>query len=50
MRDKVFTRYPYLRSSYFERRMLVERNGERNAPVINLPEFPFERPSIVPRS
>jgi hypothetical protein len=50
MRDKVFTRYPYLRSSYFERRMLFERNGERNAPVINLPEFPFERPSIVPRS
>lgn len=49
-REGVFQRFPYMRSSYFERRMLFERNGERNAPVINLPEFPFERPSIVPRS
>lgn len=51
MRDKVFARYPYLRSTYFERRMLFERSSDRLAsPVMNVPEFPFERTSIVPRS
>jgi hypothetical protein len=51
MRDKVFARYPYLRSTYFERRMLFERASERMASqVMNVPEFPFERTSIVPRS
>ncbi|MBN9042783.1 MAG: hypothetical protein BGP05_12600 [Rhizobiales bacterium 62-47] len=51
MRDKVFARYPYLRSTYFERRMLFERSSDRMAsPVMNVPEFPFERTSIVPRS
>ena len=49
MRDKVFARYPYLRSSYFERRMLFERH-ERLPEAMNLPEFPFERATIVPRS
>jgi N-acyl-L-homoserine lactone synthetase len=29
MRDKVFERYPYLRSSYFERRMLFQRRHAR---------------------
>jgi N-acyl-L-homoserine lactone synthetase len=28
MRDKVFERYPYLRSSYFERRMLFRRSAQ----------------------
>jgi hypothetical protein len=28
LRDKVFARYPFLRSSYFERRMLFERNSD----------------------
>jgi hypothetical protein len=50
MRDKVFARYPFLRSSYFERRMLFERSSDRSAPVLNLPEFPFERATIVPRA
>ena len=50
MRDKVFARYPHLRSSYFERRMLFERHSDRLSPVANLPEFPFERASVVPRS
>ena len=50
MREKVFTRYPFLRSSYFERRMLFERNSDRLSPVVKLPEFPFERASVVPRS
>lgn len=50
MRNKVFARYPYLRSSYFERRMLFERSTPRLAPPLELPEFPFIRASIVPRS
>jgi hypothetical protein len=50
MRDKVFARYPYLRSSHFERRMLFERSSDRLAPVVNLPQFPFERATIVPRA
>jgi hypothetical protein len=50
MRDKVFARYPYLRSSYFERRMLFQRSADRGSPVTNLTEFPFERATIAPRS
>jgi hypothetical protein len=52
MRDKVFARYPYLRSSHFERRMLFERREPvpQAQPVVTLPEFPFERATIVPRS
>jgi hypothetical protein len=50
MRDKVFARYPYLRSTHFERRMLFERSSDRLSPVVNLPQFPFERASIVPRA
>jgi hypothetical protein len=48
MRDKVFARFPYLRSSYFERRMLFERISDRAPPVTNLPEFPFARATMVP--
>jgi hypothetical protein len=47
MREKVFTRYPFLRSSYFERRMLFERHSDRLAPVVNLPAFLFDRASVV---
>jgi N-acyl-L-homoserine lactone synthetase len=50
MRDKVFARYPYLRSSYFERRKLFERGSERQPSGLDLPELPFARASIVPRS
>jgi hypothetical protein len=50
MRDKVFARYPYLRSTHFERRMMFERSSDRLAPVVNLPQFPFERATIVPHS
>ena len=49
-REKVFTRYPYLRSSYFERRMLFERKNSPRAPALGGAQFPFERASIVPRS
>jgi hypothetical protein len=48
MREKVFQRYPLFRSSESERRALFERNSGRLPPVVNLPQFPFERASIVP--
>jgi hypothetical protein len=47
MRDKVFIRYPMMRSSAFERRMLFER--EAHTPRATLVPS-FERPSIVPNS
>jgi hypothetical protein len=53
MCEKVFNRYPFFRSSAFERRMLFERSSDRPSPAMNLPEFaefPFERATIVPRS
>jgi hypothetical protein len=50
MRDKVFARYPYLRSSYFERRKLFERASERPAAGSDLPDLRFEPASIAPRS
>ena len=31
MRDRVFARYPFMRSTAFERRMLFERGGERQS-------------------
>jgi hypothetical protein len=51
IRDKVFERFPLMRSSVFERRMLFERtNADRSFGVTTLPAFPFERASIVPHS
>jgi hypothetical protein len=52
MRDIVFERYPYFRSSFFERCKLFERNqtqSESLAPV-SLPQFPFAKATIAPRS
>lgn len=46
MRQKVFTRYPFLRSSYFERRMLFERSSGRLSPAMN--PAPMERLSEFP--
>ncbi len=48
VRERVLTRFPIMRSSAFERRMLFER-GSDQMPVIDLPEFTFERATIVPR-
>ncbi len=49
LHEKVFARYPMMRSTAFERRMLFERPGEhapsRQEAVIS----PFRRPSIVQR-
>lgn len=48
IRDKVFARFPMMRSSALERQMLFERNSGRLSPVVNLPEFPFQRGSVSP--
>jgi hypothetical protein len=40
------TRFPIMRSSAFERRMLFEHSSKR-LPVIELPKFAFERPKLV---
>ena len=42
MREKVFARYPIMRSTAFERRMLFERSGE--------PAFPASADRILPSS
>ena len=47
MRDKVFERYPYLRSSYFERRMLFRRSSEHNS-AQGASEFPCECAAMAP--
>jgi hypothetical protein len=43
IRDKVFERFPMMRSSALERQMLFERDSVQLSPVVNLPEFPFQR-------
>jgi hypothetical protein len=48
MRNQVFARYPYLRSSYFERRKLFER--AIGLMPLDSPPSPFARASIVPGS
>jgi hypothetical protein len=50
MREKVFARYPYLRSSYFERRMLFQRASERHSSSHGVVVSPLERTSLVPQS
>ena len=50
MREKVFERYPFMRSSAFERRMLFERTEERRSSSSSVIGAPFERASIVPHS
>jgi hypothetical protein len=47
IRDRVFQRFPFMRSSAFERRMLFERKGHSLLP--NLKMSPFEHSSIVPQ-
>lgn len=48
IRDRVFQRFPFMRSSAFERRMLFECNGGRRLLSTKAPSF--ERASIVPGS
>src|SRR6266404_3444792 len=49
MRDKVFARYPYLRSTFFPRRMLFQRSSGQPSLPMNTSELPLERTSIVPQ-
>ena len=48
VRDRVLARYPFLRSTAFERRMLFERNGVRRSSSPDVTVSQFERTSIVP--
>jgi hypothetical protein len=50
MHEKVFARYPYMRSTAFERRMLFQRSGEGRSPSSEQIVSPFARASIVPHS
>lgn len=50
VREKVLARYPFLRSSAFERRMLFERGGARRPSSSDVRVSPFEHASIVPNS
>jgi hypothetical protein len=47
MRDKVFERYPMMRSTAFERRMLFQRGGEHRSPA---DVSASEGTSLVPQS
>src|SRR3954466_9146088 len=47
IREKVFQRFPFMRSTAFERRMLFERAG--HAPSTGATVSTFERASIVPQ-
>jgi hypothetical protein len=49
VRERVLERFPIMRSSAFERRMLFQRPDERNSAPYGV-VTPFERPSIVPNS
>jgi hypothetical protein len=50
LRERVFERYPMMRSTAFERRMLFERSHEHRLPPPDVMVSPFERSSIVPGS
>jgi hypothetical protein len=51
MRERVYERYPYFQSSFFERRRLFERSQPQEAAtVLSLPQFPFAQATIAPRS
>jgi N-acyl-L-homoserine lactone synthetase len=50
IRERVFQRFPFMRSSSFERRMLFQRSGEPQSADVHVQDLPFERASIVPRS
>jgi hypothetical protein len=50
MRDRVFARYPYLRSSYFERQKLFQRSAERQLSRLDGHDVPFDRATITRRS
>jgi hypothetical protein len=48
IRERVFQRFPCMRSSSFERRMLFGRSAERHVATANWQDSPLERASIAP--
>ena len=48
IRERVFGRFPFMRSSQFERRMLFGRDD--NPASANLHQFPFSRASLAPNA
>ena len=50
IREKVYQRFPYMRSSAFERRMLFQRSAERMSLVTEARVSPLERASIARNS
>jgi hypothetical protein len=50
IRDKVFARFPMMRSSALERQMLFKRDAAHLPVVANLPQLPFNQASIVPQT
>ena len=50
VREKVLTRFPIMRSSAFERRMLFQRSAERLSLVTEAKVSPLERAPIVQNS
>jgi hypothetical protein len=49
LQERVLARFPIMRSGAAERRMLFER-GSDPLPVLDLPQFPYERATIAPQS
>jgi hypothetical protein len=47
VREKIFERYPFFRSSYFERRMLFERRDKPPVPVPNVSRLSVSRFSPI---
>lgn len=50
LHGKVFARYPFLRSSAFERRKIFERSGEGASPPLHLTDFPADPAAIASRA
>jgi hypothetical protein len=50
LREKVFVRYPMMRSTAFERRMLFERPGDRHQTYRQQSVVPLQRTSILQHS
>jgi hypothetical protein len=50
IRERVFQRFPYMRSSAFERRMLFQRCGERDSLSTDAIVSSLDHASIVPQS
>ena len=50
IREKVYQRFPYMRSSAFERRMLFQRNAERASLVTEATVSPLARAAIAHNS